>query len=368
MAGHGSGQEASTPRAHQRAELTHRLRVQTRAIDNALATGQARQYAALLVGVHLHRCGRAREHDEGNCAPLNDLARTDPEAYNKAMVKAGFDRVQKNLGAEPGSDSYVDFAAMEARVLVHEQKPKEEEGGGGGGAPAEAAAGAEKSEVAEALDQARDALDAIKMEDLAALRRLQKPPEGLERPLIILCHVFGHAVWLPSTEEEKMAAAASGGAGEWWDVCAKKLMGDVGYLLTRMENFGVAEIKSIKPRKKHEGSAAPTLVEQLAHPDADPSVVAAVPSRFVLCDALPETYSGKYMRALLHKLLAAVLERAHVRGLALSSTRCGCSPAHRHALEHVPAILTVPRVPPLASARLRPRRPAPCPRRAPPCS
>lgn len=76
VAGHGSGQEASTPRAHQRAELTHRLRVQTRAIDNALATGQARQYAALLVGVHLHRCGRAREHDEGNCAPLNDLART----------------------------------------------------------------------------------------------------------------------------------------------------------------------------------------------------------------------------------------------------------------------------------------------------
>ena len=79
-----------------------------------------------------------------------------------------------------------------------------------------------------------------------------------------------------------MAAAASGGAGEWWDVCAKKLM-DVGYLLTRMENFGVAEIKSIKPRKKHEGSAAPTLVEQLAHPDADPSVVAAVPSRFSQC-------------------------------------------------------------------------------------
>ena len=56
---------------------------------------------------------------------LNALAVTDPDAYNKAVVKMGFDRVQKNLGSEPGSDSYVDFAAMESRVLVQpEEKPK----------------------------------------------------------------------------------------------------------------------------------------------------------------------------------------------------------------------------------------------------
>ena len=35
---------------------------------------------------------------------LNALAVTDPDAYNKAVVKMGFDRVQKNLGSEPGLD------------------------------------------------------------------------------------------------------------------------------------------------------------------------------------------------------------------------------------------------------------------------